>query len=225
LGIHRRIVWAWVLTFPGPLFYLLAPSSAKLTNSLVGSVAGDLKSERSLARATSTGFLKFSCLLHRLFATPIAPNERQVHLSTADSLGRDVSHELDLELLIMRVACALPFIYHGCAILFGAFGGPGPQGFAAFMHYPVVIGYLVGLAQFAGGIAILTGALLRVGAVCVIIVMLGAIFIVHLPHGYDIGRGGLEYALTEMLLALGLLLAGPGKYSLASILPAPLRKL
>jgi hypothetical protein len=48
---------------------------------------------------------------------------------------------------------------------------------------------------------------------------------VHLPHGYDIGHGGLEYALTEMLLALGLLLAGPGKYSLASVLPAPLQKL
>lgn len=135
------------------------------------------------------------------------------------------ARELDLELLIMRVACSLPFIYHGCAILFGMFGGPGPQGFAAFMHMPVAVGYLVGLAQFAGGIAILIGALLRVGAVCVIIVMLGAIFMVHLPHGYDIGHGGLEYALTEMLLALGLLLSGPGKYSLGSVLPAPLQKL
>jgi putative oxidoreductase len=146
-------------------------------------------------------------------------------MSTANTLGREISRELDFELLIMRLACSLPFLYHGSAILFGAFGGPGPQGFAAFMRMPVIIGYLVGLAQFAGGIAILTGALLRVGAVSVIIVMLGAIFLVHLPHGYDIGRGGLEYALTEMLLALGLLLAGPGKYSLASVLPAPLRKL
>jgi putative oxidoreductase len=135
------------------------------------------------------------------------------------------ARELDLELLIMRLACALPFIYHGCAILFGMFGGPGPLGFAAFMHVPATVGYLVGLAQFAGGIAILLGALLRVGAVCVIIVMAGAIFLVHLPHGYDIGHGGLEYALTELLLSLGLLLAGPGKYSLAGILPAPLRKL
>lgn len=146
-------------------------------------------------------------------------------MSTANSLGRELSRELDLELLIMRLACSLPFLYHGSAILFGAFGGPGPTGFAAFMHTPAIVGYLVGLAQFAGGIAILTGALLRVGAVSVIIVMLGAIFLVHLPHGYDIGRGGLEYALTEMLLSIGLLLAGPGKYSLASVLPAPLRKL
>lgn len=135
------------------------------------------------------------------------------------------ARELNLELLIMRIACALPFIYHGCAILFGMFGGPGPQNFATFMKVPLFVGYLVGLAQFAGGIAILLGALLRVGAVCVMIVMLGAIFMVHLPHGYDIGHGGLEYALTELLLSFGLLLAGPGKYSLAGILPAPLRKL
>jgi len=146
-------------------------------------------------------------------------------MSTANSLGRGISQDLDLELLIMRLACSLPFLYHGSAILFGAFGGPGPHNFAAYMKMPLVVGYLVGLAQFAGGIAILTGALLRVGAVSVIIVMLGAIFLVHLPHGYDIGHGGMEFALTELLLALGLLLAGPGKYSLASVLPASLRKL
>jgi putative oxidoreductase len=125
----------------------------------------------------------------------------------------------------MRLACSLPFIYHGAAILFGAFGGPGPHNFAAFMKMPDIIGYLVGLAQFAGGIAILLGALLRVGAVCVIIVMFGAVFMVHLPHGYNIGNNGMEYALTELLLSIGLLFAGPGKYSLAGILPAPLRKL
>ncbi len=125
----------------------------------------------------------------------------------------------------MRLACSLPFIYHGAAILFGWFGGPGPHNFAAFMKVPVFVGYLVGLAQFAGGIAILLGALLRVGAVCVIIVMLGAIFMVHLPHGYDLSHGGMEFALTELLLSAGLLLAGPGKFSLASILPASLRKL
>lgn len=146
-------------------------------------------------------------------------------MSLADDTGPGASRELNLELLIMRVACSLPFIYHGSAILFGAFGGPGPRNFAAFMKTPEIVGYLVGLAQFAGGIAILTGALLRIGAICVIIVMVGAIFLVHLPHGFDIGKGGLEYALTELLLSLGLLLAGPGRYSLSSILPAPLQKL
>ena len=146
-------------------------------------------------------------------------------MSTPGTFSSGVTRELNFELLIMRIACAMPFIFHGSAILFGAFGGPGPQNFAAFMHQPVVVGYLVGLAQFAGGLAILLGALLRVGTVCVMIVMLGAIYLVHLPHGYDINQGGMEYALTEFLLSAGLLFAGPGKYSLASLLPGPLKKL
>lgn len=146
-------------------------------------------------------------------------------MSTPSTIPSGVTRELNFELLIMRVACALPFLYHGSAILFGAFGGPGPQNFAAFMHQPVVVGYLVGLAQFAGGLAILLGALLRIGTLCGMIVMLGAIFLVHLPHGYDIGRGGMEFALTEFLLSAGLLFAGPGRYSLSGLLPRPLRKL
>ncbi len=146
-------------------------------------------------------------------------------MATSSSRPSETVRELNFELLIMRVACSLPFIYHGAAILFGAFGGPGPHYFAAFMKKPLAGGYLVGLAQFAGGIAILLGALLRVGAVCVIIVMCGAVIMVHYPHGYDISHGGMEYALTELLLSLGLLFAGPGKFSLAGILPGPLQKL
>src|SRR5712692_2401550 len=135
------------------------------------------------------------------------------------------SAQVNAALLILRIASALAFLYHGSAILFGAFGGPGPQGFSAFVHMPAVVGYLVGLAQFAGGLAILSGVLIRLGATCIIVVMLGAIFLVHLPHGFDIGKGGIEYALTQLLIAIALLIAGAGAYSLAPRLPAPLRKL
>ena len=140
-------------------------------------------------------------------------------MSNSSSSGNDYA------LLILRIACALPVLYHGSAILLGAFGGPGPVNFAAFLHQPAIVGYLVGLAQFAGGLAILTGVFQRVGAVCVIIVMLGAIFLVHLPHGYDVGKGGLEFALTELLLAIALLIAGPGVFSLRGILPSALHEL
>jgi len=110
--------------------------------------------------------------------------------------------QVNAALLILRIASALAFLYHGSAILFGAFGGPGPQKFAAFLHLPVVVGYLVGLAQFAGGLAILSGVLIRLGAACVIVVMLGAIFLVHLPHGFDVGKGGAEYAFMQLLIAI-----------------------
>ena len=132
---------------------------------------------------------------------------------------------ISLALLLIRIASGLAFLYHGAAILFGAFGGPGPHGFASYMQVPDIVGYLVGLAQLAGGLAILTGVLIRVGAVCVGIVMLGAIFLVHMSHGFDIGKGGAEYALTQLLIAAALLLTGAGAYSLAGVLPPALRKL
>jgi putative oxidoreductase len=148
--------------------------------------------------------------------------ESQTTSSVTNALG---TPRLDLALLLIRIASALAFLYHGSAILFGAFGGPGPQRFAAARHAPAVIGYLVGLAQVCGGLAMLTGIFIRLGAACIIIVMLGAIFLVHLPHGFDIGKGGLEYALTQLLIACAVLLTGPGKYSLSSPLPGRLQKL
>jgi putative oxidoreductase len=146
-------------------------------------------------------------------------------MDTLEASDQPASSRMDAALLLIRIAATLAFLYHGCAILFAAFGGPCPVQFAAFLHAPVAVGYLVGLAQVAGGLAILTGILIRVGSACVIVVMLGAIFLVHLAHGFDINKGGLEYALTQLLIALALLLTGAGRYSLAAALPASLRKL
>jgi putative oxidoreductase len=143
-------------------------------------------------------------------------------LPASDRAG---SSQMDAALLLIRLSAALAVLYHGCGILFGMFGGPGPVQFAAFMQMPTVVGYLVGLAQVAGGLAILTGILIRLGAASVAVVMLGAIFLVHLVHGFDINKGGIEYALTQLLIALALLLAGAGRYSLASFLPPSLRRL
>jgi putative oxidoreductase len=132
---------------------------------------------------------------------------------------------INAALLILRIASATVFLYHGSQILFGAFGGPGPGQFAMSHHWPVIVGYLIGLAQFGGALAILTGVLFRFGALCITIVMLGAIFTVHLPRGFNIGNGGMEYALTQLLLAIAFLLTGPGAYSLTSLLPASLQNL
>lgn len=121
-------------------------------------------------------------------------------------------------LLIIRLASAACFLYHGSGILFGVLGGPGPRGFAAHSHLPVVFGYLVGIAQFGGGLAMLTGILARLGALGIMAVMLGAIFMVHLPKGFDVTQGGFEYALTQLLIAFAILIAGAGPYSLYYLL-------
>ena len=146
-------------------------------------------------------------------------------MDSVSSNNAPTQPQVNAALLLIRIAGGLVFLYHGSAILFGAFGGPGPQGFAAFLHLPVIVGFLVGLAQFAGGLAILTGVLIRIGSACITIVMLGAIFLVHLPHGFDISKGGIEYAFAQLLIAVALLITGAGAYSLGSQLPAQWRKL
>jgi putative oxidoreductase len=136
-----------------------------------------------------------------------------------------VPSRIDVALLALRIASASAFLYHGGAILLGAFGGPGPRDFAASHGWPTAVACMVGLAQVFGGVAVLSGILTRLGAACLIVVMVGAIVLVHLPHGFDVSNGGVEYALTQMLVATALLFAGPGALSFAGVLPPAWRGL
>lgn len=133
---------------------------------------------------------------------------------TSDTLALE-HKRMGIALFVIRIAAALVFLYHGSAILFGAFGGPGVQGFAQATHMPVSVAFLVGLAQLGGGLAMLTGVLTRLGAAGIIAVMLGAIFMVHWKNGFDVTKGGVEYALTQLLIATGVLISGAGPHSLA----------
>ena len=131
---------------------------------------------------------------------------------------------MDVALFLLRIASASAFLYHGTAILLGAFGGPGPRAFAASHGWPLAVSLLVGLAQVFGGVSVLSGILTHLGAACLIVVMIGAIALVHLPHGFDVSNGGFEYALTQMLVATALLIAGPGALSFAGLLPPAWRQ-
>src|SRR5947209_14428296 len=159
---------------------------------------------RTTARRASGGFPTSAgdVFRRRLAMDTLSPEQKRVGLA----------------LLFVRLASAACFLYHGSAITFGAFGGPGPHGFAEHGHLPLVVAYLVGFAQFAGGLAMLTGLLARLGAVAIIPVMLGAVFMVHLPKGFDITKGGCEYALTQLLIAVAILISGAGPYSLYYVL-------
>jgi putative oxidoreductase len=131
---------------------------------------------------------------------------------------------IDLALLLLRIASAPAFLYHGSAILFAWFGGAGPAAFASSHHWPLLIAYLVGAAQVGGGLAILTGILWRLGAASVLVVMVGAILLVHLPNGFNVENGGVEYAFAQLLIAGALLLMGPGRYSLEILAPPSVRR-
>jgi len=139
---------------------------------------------------------------------PLGPAARQGNTAFATSVA----------LLFLRLALGWTFIYHGCQLAFGCFDGPGIQGFAdslakdglpAFLP-PTAWATLAAYGQLIGGITVLLGLLTRLGTLPLIATMLVAIATVHAPHGFSIQKGGYEYNLNLIAMALTLLVAGPG---------------
>jgi putative oxidoreductase len=64
-----------------------------------------------------------------------------------------------------------------------------------------------------GGLLILLGVAVDLASILVIVEMLGAIFLVHLPNGFDFTKGGWEHPFTVLVMALALALSGPGQHA------------
>lgn len=126
---------------------------------------------------------------------------------------------VDVGLLVLRVVLGVIFAAHGAQKLFGAFGGPGLKGTAGFHEQlgikpPFVMAVLAGLAEFVGGILVAVGFLAPLAAVALIVTMAVAVFAVHIKNGFFSMNGGYEFNLALAAMALTVLIAGAGAYSL-----------
>jgi putative oxidoreductase len=132
---------------------------------------------------------------------------------------------VDWALLSIRVIVGIIFMVHGAQKLFGVLDGPGlagvmsPQGPGG----GGVIGLLVAIGEFFGGLGLLVGFLSRFSAAANILIMLGAIVLVHGKNGFLMNKGGFEYNLALIGLLLPVLIAGPGRFILGRVLPLPKR--
>ena len=131
---------------------------------------------------------------------------------------------IDVALLIARIIVGVVFMAHGAQKLFGAFGGPGLSAVVSMMG---PLGYLVSIGEFFGGLGIAVGFLSRFSAASIIVIMLGAIGMVHAQFGFFMNwmgnqaGEGYEYHLLAIAILLVIVIVGPGRYALGRFLPLP----
>src|SRR5436305_2078038 len=118
---------------------------------------------------------------------------------------------VDIALLVVRVIVGVIFAVHGAQKLFGAFGGPGLAGVVGMMG---PLGYPVTIGEFFGGLGLVVGFLCRFSAASLIVIMIGAIGMVHAKNGFLLAKGGFEYNLALIGLLAPILIAGPGQFAI-----------
>jgi putative oxidoreductase len=126
---------------------------------------------------------------------------------------------MNLGLMIIRLVVGISFMGHGAQKLFGWFGGYGPKGTGGWLESigvkpGVAMAVLAGLSELVGGALFAAGVLTWIGAIFIVLTMLVAIVKVHGQNGYWVDKGGFEYNLVLIAVAIGVALIGPGTYVL-----------
>ena len=123
-------------------------------------------------------------------------------------------------LLLLRLVLGVIFFAHGAQKAFGWFGGAGFHGtmhfFTAGLNIPAVFAVLAIVAEFAGGLGLIVGFLSRIAAFGITVVMLVAIFKVHIANGLlgSHGHSGYEFPLALLALSFLILVRGAGPLSI-----------
>lgn len=125
--------------------------------------------------------------------------------------------------LIARLTLGIVMFPHSAQKLLGWFGGYGLWGttefFTSTFHMSPVIVWLIIAGEFLGSLGLIIGVLARIFAIGFIIIMTGAIMLVHSANGFFMNwssqqKGeGYEYHLLVLGLALVVAIAGGGKAS------------
>ena len=128
---------------------------------------------------------------------------------------------------IIRLVLGLVFFAHGAQKMLGWFGG---YGFGSTLNafstsgMPLPLVLFVIFTEFFGSVGLICGAFARVASVAIVLLMVGAIAMVHAHVGFYMNwfgqqKGeGFEYHLLAIALAAAVLIRGAGSFSVDGLL-------
>lgn len=117
----------------------------------------------------------------------------------------------ELGLFLLRLFMGLLFIYGGIGKLFGVLGGPGIEMFSGMVWGSMFLAYLVAIVELIAGLALVLGIMSRQASVLLSIILLVAIFHIHIPNDPNIMNTLIRLALIGGLL--NIVFTGSGKYA------------
>lgn len=124
------------------------------------------------------------------------------------------SQQIDTALLIVRVVTGVTMIMHGWQKLTGpGFGGVGDMFAGMDVPLAAVAGPVTLIVELIGGVLLVLGLGTRVVGAVFALVMLGALFTVHLPAGFFAADGGYELVLLLAAVGVALAVSGGGAWS------------
>ncbi len=116
--------------------------------------------------------------------------------------------------LVLRIALGVMLLAHGLVLKVFIFTVPGTVGFFESIGLPGAFAYLTILAEVAGGIALILGIQVRLVALGVLPVLIGALWF-HAGNGWVFSNegGGWEYPLFLIVATAVQALLGAGAYA------------
>lgn len=129
-------------------------------------------------------------------------------------MRRVIPVNLDIALLILRLALAAVMVTHGFP---KATSFSGTAGFfaSAGIPAPTLAAAYATVVELVGGILMLLGIRVDIVGLLFALDMLGAITFVHFKNGWS-GQGGYEFTFVLLCGALAVALAGAGRYAVGA---------
>lgn len=125
----------------------------------------------------------------------------------------------DAALLLFRVMLGIIFVAHGWEKLFISGTTATTGQFSAWgVPQPALSVWIAAVAELLGGAFLVVGLLTTFVAGALALLMLAAVYFVHLGAGFFVSTNGLEFPLLIIISLMMIVVFGPGRASIDGVL-------